>query len=255
MNHISYAGQKLKIIRYSTIPNKSGYLYRVDKDEYNTYKGASIKFFALTERNTNSYAKTSKFLKKWEVKKGNQLILIDILDIPTREALAEIIGNDALDKAFPIRYDNENKVVQPETKNNIQSLNNAMYLAKNIKYIGRYSNSNSEEGNPDYDVLKALCSLGIVDGYYMEPVENFHSEIGLCACGLSKISLVGTSKSPAYIHQMQPVKKTRSRRFIKNNNNNNSNNNNIGVRASLFNGGKRTHKESRKQRKTRNSRK
>lgn len=232
MNHISYAGQKLKIIRYSTTPNKSGYLYRVDKNEYNRYEGASIKFFALTDRNTNSYAKNSKFLKKWKVKKGNQLILIDILNIPTREALSEIIGNDALDKAFPIRYDNENTVVQPETRNNVQSLNNAMYMNKKITHIGRYSNLNSEEGNPDYDVLKALCSLGIVDGYYMEAVENFHSEIGLCARGLSKIILINTSISPAYIPQMNKVKKTRSRL-----------------------GGKRTHKNSKKTRKTRKSRK
>jgi hypothetical protein len=213
MNYISYAGQNLKIIRYPKIASDSGYLYRVDKDEINTYNGASIKFFALTERNTNSYAKNAKFLKKWEVKQGNQLILLDILDIPTREALAEIIGHSALNIAFPIRYDNDYEVVQPESRGNPQSVNNAMYMQKKITHIGRYSNSNPATGNPDYDVLKAICSLGIVDGYYMEPVENFHSEIGLCGKALSKLKLVSTSRSSAYIPPINKIRKTRSRIF------------------------------------------
>ncbi len=247
MNYISYAGQKLKIIRYPKITSAPGYLYRIDKDEHNIYKGATIKFFALTERNTNSYTKNknAKFLKKWEVKQDNQLILLDILDIPTREALAELIGHSALDIAFPIRYSKDYKVIQPESNSNSQSLNNAMYMNKNITHIGRYSNSNPATGNPDYDVLKAICSLGIVDGYYMEPVENFHSEIGLCGKALSKLKLVSTSRSLAYIPPIHNITRVESK--IKNLQ---TEANTKVVPRRLF-GGKKTYKKHIKARKTR----
>ncbi len=202
MDHISYKGFKLKIIRYS------GDLYRADKLRNNTYTSAAIKFFALTEKNTNSYARNAKFIKHMKViSPSNPLILIDILDIPTRKSLSAIIGSNALDMAFPIR--NHNSTIQPEYTNNMNILNTTMIINNNNSYVGRFSNSN--EGNPDYDALNAICKLGVVDGYYMNAVENFHSEVGLCARGLQKIQLVNVTTSSVYIPSQIVTKKSRSR--------------------------------------------
>jgi hypothetical protein len=205
MNHISYAGQKLKIIRYSDK------LYRSDdKKQINNigiYPGATYKFFALNPKNTESYiTPETPIISKWQVKKGYTLNLINILDYETRINLAKIIGSNALDIAFPIRT--RYSVEQPEyNSNSKQSLNSAFHIIKdnnnmNINitnndpvYVGRFSNTNDNTNyNPDYEIMNSICDKGLADGYYMDPKGKFfHSEIALCRSGLNKLELIPTN--------------------------------------------------------------
>jgi hypothetical protein len=204
MNYISYAGQKLKIIRYSDK------LYRSDdKKQINSgiYPGATYKFFALNPKNTESYiTPKTPIISEWKVKKGYTLNLIDILDYETRINLAKIIASNALDIAFPIRT--RYSVEQPGHKSNTkQLLNNAFHIIKdnnneNINittndatYVGRLSNTNDNTNyNPDYEIMDSICNKGLADGYYMDPKGKFfHSEIALCRPGLNKLELIPTN--------------------------------------------------------------
>ncbi len=199
MNYISYAGHKLKIIRYSDK------LYRSDdkKQINNTgiYPGATYKFFALNPNNTESYiTPKTPIINKWQVKKGYILNLINILDYETRINLAKIIGSNALDIAFPLsKYntnnnDRFNHVIQPEINNNMNPLNTGMMYNNEIEEVRRFSNTNNKGYNPDYYIIKAICDKGLADGYYMDPKGKFfHSEIALCRPGLNKLELIPTN--------------------------------------------------------------
>lgn len=158
-----------------------GTLYRADMKKYtqnnnNTYPGADYKFFTLIKNNTTAYIKNKGYTYITQctlISKDKPLILIDILDIKTRNNLSKLVNNTknntinnnkiskALDSAFPI---NNNRVIRLSNVNNI------------TKY------------NPDYDVIEFICKLDGIDGYYMDPKGAFfHTEVALCRSGLNKI--------------------------------------------------------------------
>lgn len=125
----------------------------------NTYKGAPVKYFTLTEKELNAYTKKNTTYKKtWEV--TDTIRLVDILDLETRKELAKKFNRiqvSALNTAFPV-------------EENVVSRNSVNVDIDNI-------------------VLKALCELKY-DGYYMDTIKAFHSEVGLCPSAYSKLKLV-----------------------------------------------------------------
>jgi hypothetical protein len=137
----------------------------------NSYARAPMKYFTLNEGELQAYTKHGKpFKKTWQP--TSDLILIDILDIQTRIALAKHVPSDSLDIAFPIEG---NKV---------------------------FRRSNEDTRNHDDTVLSAICQIKdnggrpLYDGYYMNAIHpnnnnspSFHSEVGLCAHALSKLRL------------------------------------------------------------------
>lgn len=148
------------------ILTKNHLLYRANKtNSINgsvasiNYRGAPVKYFTLTEKELNAYTKYNTTYKKtWKVT-GN-IRLVDILDLETRKALAEEFNRiqvNALNTAFPI-------------------LENAV-------------SRNSVDVDTDNIVLEALCEMGY-DGYYMDTIKAFHSEVGLCPSAYSKLKLV-----------------------------------------------------------------
>jgi len=102
---INVNGERLKV----RIFNFGERLYRANSATFvvnglasNNYKGAPIKYFALTNADVKSYIGRSKpITKTWEA--IEDLVLIDILDMPTRQALARLIGDVSLNVSFPIR--------------------------------------------------------------------------------------------------------------------------------------------------------
>ncbi len=143
---------KIKTITFN------GNLYRANKTDAkkgksaaNNYKGAPIKYFTLNKSELSAYTKKGTTYKKtWN---ANNLTLVDILDLETRQELEKKFKNEELKKslrtAFPI---SDRKVSRK---------------------------SNSETTIDDYAMLKELCRLGY-DGYYMKTINEFHSEVGLC---------------------------------------------------------------------------
>jgi hypothetical protein len=211
----------LKIIR-TTNP-----IYRADK-EYsriggiasNIYEDAPIKYFTLNESELSAYTKYGMPYKKtWEP--TEELVLIDILHKPTREKLAELIGTESLNIAFPINENKVSRVSEEDTKIH------------------------------DDNVLKAICSLNpLIDGYYMDKITKrvknnngvngngvnsnginvnktiFHSEVGLCSKAFNKIKLIDSKKSnnaPA-INRKRTKRNNNNNRNITNKNRNKNNN-------------------------------
>lgn len=141
-------------------------LYRANKTRSNknifasvNYRGAPRKYFTLRKNELNAYTKKGTTYKKtWNVL--SDLKLVDILDPKTRQNLEKYFNTRkekmALNNAFPIR-------------NNVPS-------------------RNSSNVNIDNIVLDKICELGY-DGYYMETISAFHSEVGLCARALDKLKL------------------------------------------------------------------
>jgi hypothetical protein len=182
-----------------------GKLYRANKTPANknifasiNYRNAPRKYFTLRKNELNAYTKKGTTYKKtWGV--TSNLNLVDILDSNTRQNLDDLFTTRrekiALNNAFPIT-------------NNGPSRNSS-----NVKI--------------DDVVLDKLCELGY-DGYYMETISAFHSEVGLCSKALSKLKLLENSEK---IIAPENVKKTRRasinlnritmKKKLFNNNNNN----------------------------------
>jgi len=146
-------------------------LYRANKTPANknifasvNYKGAPRKYFTLRKNELNAYTKKGITHKKtWNV--TSDLKLVDILDPDTRQNLEEYFITsreiNALKSAFPIRK--------------------------------RGPSRNSNNVKVDNIVLDKLCELGY-DGYYMETISAFHSEVGLCQTAFDKLKLAEKSE-------------------------------------------------------------
>jgi len=210
MNTILFRGKHLKVVHYT------GRLYRADCETFSEglsasqdYRGAPMKYFTLEKQETYAYSRRGyPFIKTWRTER--QLILIDIFDVPTRNALKELIGSGAINTAFPLHEKG---------------------------FVYRVSEENTK--NKDDDVLRSICEQGVFDGYYMRRqlsrgnglVSSFHSEVGLCPGAFGKLVLEQVEKdreAPPCIKKKvgAPVKTRRSRFFRNNNNNNKSNKNN-----------------------------
>ncbi len=190
MNSIEYMGRRLKIKRYS------GTLYRADRNTFlpgslasQNYKNAPMKYFTLHKNETSAYTKYGMLhVKTWVP--TQELILVDILHTPTRRVLEELIGEESLRIAFPLRGERTSRISEENTKQH---------------------NDN---------VLRSICDLGIFDGYYMEKLsgtngtDRFHSEVGLCPRAFHKLRLESVNKNK----YQPPPPPTRKRR--RNNNNN-----------------------------------
>ena len=144
------------------------------------------------------------------------LVLLDILDLKTRRALGQIIGEESLAIAFPIKGDKVSRISTEETMMH------------------------------DDIVLGAICTLNIADGYYMERLGNnmdfvFHSEVGLCPTAFGKLKLVAAKRNISAPAPLNNTKRARSR--VGNNNMVNyrqsrrrrgSNNNNVNENKNRF---------------------
>lgn len=209
-------GEKLRVVRVR-VP-----LYRANKTRLYSYKpnmtmglpdhlataeysNAPFKYFTLNKNELKAYTKYGMpFMKTWRPQED--LVLVDILHKPTRDALAKIIGSESLNVAFPL----------------------------NGNTVSRISNENTRVY--DDNVLRSICDLGL-DGYYMKRLANnnkivFHSEVGLCKRAFSKLRIEDIEKTleppraPTRNYSHNSARKTR--RSILNNSNNNNNNNNKG---------------------------
>ena len=147
----------------------------VGKRASNSYAGAPMKYFTLNEGELKAYTKYGKPYKKtWTP--TSDLILIDILHKDTRQKLSTYVPTAApsLNIAFPIIG---NKVLR---------------------------RSNEDTRGHDDTVLSAICEMKnqngipLYDGYYMKAINSnnnnnnspsFHSEVGICAHALSKLTL------------------------------------------------------------------
>lgn len=206
MNTIEFRGKRLRVVHYT------GRLYRADCERftvgslgYQDYRGAPMKYFTLNKAETKSYARRGfPFIKTWQT--IQPLVLIDIFHVPTRNALKELIGSNAINVAFPEHHEG---------------------------FIYRVSEENTK--NKDDDVLRSICQLGVFDGYYMARqssrenglVGTFHSEVGLCSDAFRKIRLDDVEKDaeapPCMKNRGEKTRKVR--RSFRNRNNNYNNNN------------------------------
>lgn len=200
MNYINVGGKRMKIVRFKDN------LYRADPSSFmpgyrasNDYKGAEIKYFTLDKSELSAYTKYGKpYMKTWSTLED--LILIDILDLNTRKAL-------------------EDMFLKENNKNVVKSINIAFPI-KNNKVL-RVSEEHTAED--DNTVLKAICNLGIFDGYYMKRLMNnnryiFHSEVGLCPKAYNKLELMSVDKN---MYQPPRINRaTKKRRFNINTKNN-----------------------------------
>ena len=156
-------GIKIKVFRDN--------LYRANKTPANknifasvNYRGAPRKYFTLRKNELNAYTKKGTTYKKtWKVL--SDLKLVDILDPETRQNLEYYF----------------------ETRKEKKALNNA-FPVKNSR-----PSRNSFNVKVDDIVLDKLCELGY-DGYYMETISDFHSEVGLCSSALDNLKLVEKSE-------------------------------------------------------------
>jgi hypothetical protein len=169
-----------------------------------------MKYFTLNKSELKTYIPRGRpYVKNW--KTTEEIELVDILDLNTRKALENIPAlKSALKIAFPIRNNSVTRVSTEESK------------------------------NKDDIVLGILCELGY-DGYYMNSVGGFHSEVGLCPRALYKLELEEVKRNTSSGVEGPTKKKSRSR--FNNNNNNNTRkrprftmniNNNYTPRGSLF---------------------
>jgi hypothetical protein len=201
----------IKTIKYN------GKLYRANQTSFiprgkasNNYRNAPMKYFTLNKSELKTYIPRGRpYVKNW--KTTEEIELVDILDLNTRKALENIPAlKSALKIAFPIRNNSVTRVSTEESK------------------------------NKDDIVLGILCELGY-DGYYMNSVGGFHSEVGLCPRALYKLELEEVKRNTSSGVEGPTKKKSRSR--FNNNNNNNTRkrprftmniNNNYTPRGSLF---------------------
>jgi hypothetical protein len=210
MNTIEFRGKRLKVVHYN------GRLYRADCERFSVgllasqnYRQAPMKYFTLEKDETYSYSRRGfPFIKTWQTIRP--LILIDIFDVPTRNALKELIGASAIDIAFPIHSEG---------------------------FVYRVSEENTK--NKDDDVLRGICEQGVFDGYYMERqqsrenghVSGFHSEVGLCPHAFNKLQLSEIEKdpnAPPCVKRNQNEKtKKKPRNYTYNNSNKYNKHNNI----------------------------
>jgi hypothetical protein len=161
------------------IKNFRGKLYRANKTNANknifalmNYRGAPRKYFTLRKNELSAYTKEGTSYKKtWKVL--SDLKLVDILDPETRKNLERYFTTtnekNALKRAFPV---NKNK-----------------------------PSRNSFSVKVDNIVLDKLCDLGY-DGYYMETISAFHSEVGLCSKAFDKLQL---SEKPEEVKPEEPL--------------------------------------------------
>lgn len=195
----------------------NGKLYRANQTSFiprgkasNNYRNAPMKYFTLNKSELKTYIPRGRpYVKNW--KTTEEIELVDILDLSTRKALENIPAlKSALKIAFPIRNNSVTRVSTEESK------------------------------NKDDIVLGILCELGY-DGYYMNSVGGFHSEVGLCPRALYKLELEEVKRNTSSGVEGPTKKKSRSR--FNNNNNNNTRrrprftmniNNNYTPRGSLF---------------------
>jgi hypothetical protein len=182
-NRIRTITHKNKLFRANTTRSTVG------NRASNSYAGAPMKYFTLNEGELQAYTKYGKpFKKTW--KPTSDLILIDILDMPTRKVLETYVSSESLNTAFPII---RNKVSR---------------------------RSNEDTRNHDDAVLSAICQIRdnrgapLYDGYYMKAIHpnnnnspSFHSEVGLCAHALSKLTLNSEKKN--IVPPRAPAKKRR----------------------------------------------
>jgi hypothetical protein len=173
----------------------AGKLYRANETSFipgskasNNYRNAPMKYFTLNKSELKTYIPRGRpYVKNW--KTTEELELVDILDLSTRRALEKITGlKSALNIAFPVE---KNLVLRVSTE-----------LTK----------------NQDDIVLGKLCELGY-DGYYMETIGGFHSEVGLCPRALYKLELEKSTRNTTTGVEGPTKKKRRT-----NNRNNNRNN-------------------------------
>jgi hypothetical protein len=180
-----------------------GKLYRANKTNANknifasiNYRDAPRKYFTLHKNELSAYTKEGTSYKKtWDV--ISDLRLVDILDLETRKNLENyfITNNEkkALKNAFPI-------------KNNKPSRNSFSVRVDNI-------------------VLDKLCELDY-DGYYMETISAFHSEVGLCNNALKKLKLINSEEVKEAPRLTRKTQRNHWGNSSNNNNNNQQNNNN-----------------------------
>lgn len=165
----------------------------------NVTKLKNFKYFTRTLNETRPYQGKKPFVKTWAVREGETLTLVDILDPATRQALVALLGGftapilgkgftNALNHSFPLR----NGRVQ------------------------RISEAN-RVGNDD-TVIHSICTVGGLDGYYMERqegegVQPFHSEIAVCKAALGKLVLVASERGnvPVVSRRNQTRNRSRSR--------------------------------------------
>jgi hypothetical protein len=160
-------------------------LYRANKSPANknifasvNYKGAPRKYFTLKKNELRAYTKKGTTYKKtWNV--TSNLRLVDILDPDTRKNLEKFFTTNqekkALKNAFPIKE--------------------------------RVPSRNSFNVKVDNIVLDKLCKLGY-DGYYMETISAFHSEVGLCSTALDKLKLAENSEEVKEAENVQNKRRT-----------------------------------------------
>jgi hypothetical protein len=162
-----------------------GKLYRANKTKANknifaavNYRGAPRKYFTLRKNELNAYTKKGTTYKKtWNVL--SDLRLVDILDPQTRQNLEELFTTRrekmALNNAFPITNTGPSR--------------------------------NSSNVNIDDIVLDKICELGY-DGYYMETISAFHSEVGLCSEALNKLKLAANSEKIVAPENIKKARRT-----------------------------------------------
>ena len=154
-------------------------------------------FFTTVKSEVEPYRKYgTTYTKTWQA--DEPLLLLDIMDLSTRQLLEQNINKNKLKTAFPI-------------------------IGNNV-----YRISDEETDHIDRAILKEICSLQHngrpVDGYYMKKqtaplpqnISPFHSEIGLCRRAFNKLMLRASEK------KIQPKRMVRAtkKRNIENNSNN-----------------------------------
>jgi len=159
--------------------------YKPNTSAVINYAGAPMKYFTLNKNETKAYTTHGKlYVKSWMP--TSPLNLIDILHLPTRRALAQIIGDESLNIAFPI-------------------INNK---------VSRISEMNTREH--DDNVLQAICENRLADGYYMRAIENnnryvFHSEVGICPSAFHKLKLSNVNKNRSIAPSLNRSRRNKSR--------------------------------------------
>lgn len=163
----------------------SGLLYRADEIKLQpgitanmapTYHDATIKYFTLHSEELDTYFrnKNYRYETAWQT---SPITLVNLHHIPTRNFLYEHVFTDgereALNTAFPVNAKGE-----------------------------VYRQSEEHTAHLDYTMLRALCRIEGVDGYYMEAqqrrsngrniISGFHSEVGLCGKAFLKLTCVSS---------------------------------------------------------------
>jgi hypothetical protein len=203
---IEFAGRRFRVVSYS------GDLWRADRQTRgvgslasNNYAGTEIKYFTTAHHEVASYSSRGMpHVKLWRPQRA--LVLIDMMDPATREAVRAMMADPAearaLNTAFPV------------------AANGSIYRV-----------SGEDTAGEDDRFLEALCrTLTFADGYYMPAqvprevgVGSFHSEVGLCRRALRELVLFASRREgppPA------PNNATRRRRRPNRNNENRNRNRN-----------------------------